>query len=75
LQLSEPFPCAVIAYCPGTLSEETLERFRAGLLAAKSSRHGRQMMQLCRITSFEEVPADFDRMLAAIAKAYPPPAK
>ncbi|MGH7226234.1 MAG: phosphate/phosphite/phosphonate ABC transporter substrate-binding protein [Gemmataceae bacterium] len=68
---SEAFPCAVIAYYPGTLNENLLEQFRAGMLAAKDSRQGRQMMQMCRITSFEPVPNDFDKMLDDIAKAYP----
>jgi ABC-type phosphate/phosphonate transport system substrate-binding protein len=72
---SEPFPCAVIAYYPGTLSTELLEQFRTGMLAAKDSRQGQQMMQLCRITSFEDVPPNFEQMLNAIAKAYPAPAK
>jgi ABC-type phosphate/phosphonate transport system substrate-binding protein len=72
---SEAFPCAVIAYYPGTLSDNLLEQFRSGMLGAKESRPGRQMMQLCRITSFEEVPDDFDKMLEDIARAYPPPAK
>jgi len=72
---SEAFPCAVIAYYPGTLDEQLLDQFRNGMLAAKDSRPGRQMMQLCRITSFEEVPDDFDKTLEDIAKAYPPPAK
>ena len=75
LQQSEQFPCAVIAYYPGVLSAEMIERFRSGMLAAKSSRQGRQMMQMVRISSFEEVPDDFDRMLSDILKAYPPPAK
>jgi ABC-type phosphate/phosphonate transport system substrate-binding protein len=75
LQQSESFPCAVIAYYPGTLSEELLERFRTGMLGAKSSRQGRQMMQMCRITSFEEVPENYEQMLTDIARAYPPMAK
>jgi ABC-type phosphate/phosphonate transport system substrate-binding protein len=75
LRRSEAFPCAVIAYYPGTLSDGLLEQFRAGMLAAKDTRQGRQMMQLCRITSFEDVPEDFNKMLEAIAKAYPPPSK
>jgi ABC-type phosphate/phosphonate transport system substrate-binding protein len=73
LQQSEAFPCAVIAYYPGVLSESLLEQFRSGMLAAKDSRQGRQMMQMCRITRFEEVPDDFDKKLEAIAKAYPSP--
>jgi ABC-type phosphate/phosphonate transport system substrate-binding protein len=75
LQRSEPFPCAVIAYYPGALSDDLLEQFRTGMLAAKDSRQGRQMMQLCRITSFEDVPDDFDKMLEVIAKAYPASSK
>lgn len=70
---SEAFPCAVIAYYPGKLGQGLLDRFREGMLSAKDSRQGRQMMQLCRISSFEDVPDDFDKMLDDIAKAYPPP--
>jgi ABC-type phosphate/phosphonate transport system substrate-binding protein len=69
---SEAFPCAVIAYYPGKLSQSQLERFREGMLSAKETQQGRQMMQLCRISRFEDVPDDFDQMLADIAKAYPP---
>jgi ABC-type phosphate/phosphonate transport system substrate-binding protein len=75
LQHSEAFPCAVIAYNPGKFSEELVERFRTGMLGAKSSPQGRQMMQMCRITSFEEVPPHFAQMLEDIAKAYPPQSK
>ncbi|MHB1424662.1 MAG: phosphate/phosphite/phosphonate ABC transporter substrate-binding protein [Gemmataceae bacterium] len=72
---SEDFPCAVIAYNPGVLSDSLLDQFRTGLLAAKDNSRGRQMMQLCRITRFEDVPEDFDKTLEAIAKAYPPSSK
>ncbi|HTU92855.1 MAG TPA: PhnD/SsuA/transferrin family substrate-binding protein [Gemmataceae bacterium] len=71
---SEAFPCAVIAYYPGKLSQVLLDRFREGMLSAKDSRQARQVMQLCRISSFEDFPADFDKMLDDIAKAYPPSA-
>jgi ABC-type phosphate/phosphonate transport system substrate-binding protein len=70
---SEAFPCGVIAYYPGTLDEHMLDQFRSGMLSAKDSRQARQMMQMCRITRFEEVPEDFDKTLEDIAKAYPPP--
>lgn len=70
---SETFPCAVIAYYPGFLSNTLLEQFRTGMLAAKDSKQGLQMMRMCRITSFEDVPDDFNKLLDDIAKAYPPP--
>jgi ABC-type phosphate/phosphonate transport system substrate-binding protein len=75
LQQSESFPCAVIAYYPGWVSEDLLDQFRTGMLAAKSTRRGRQMLQMCRITSFEEVPEDYEEQLREIARAYPPPSK
>jgi hypothetical protein len=28
---------------------------------------------MCRITSFEELPADYEQVFTDIAKAYPPP--
>jgi ABC-type phosphate/phosphonate transport system substrate-binding protein len=72
LQESETFPPAVVAYYPGTLDEDLLARVRDGMIAAKSTPRGQQLLNLCRITSFEEVPADYDKMLEAISKAYPP---
>lgn len=75
LRESEPFPCAVVAYQPGVLDEGLLERFRDGMIAAKASPRGRQLLDMCRISSFETVPADYEQMLNDIAKAYPPAAK
>jgi ABC-type phosphate/phosphonate transport system substrate-binding protein len=69
---SETFPCAAIAYYPGILPDNLLEQFRTGMLTAKDTRQGRQMMHICRITSFEDVPDDYDKLLDGIAKAYPP---
>jgi ABC-type phosphate/phosphonate transport system substrate-binding protein len=70
---SETFPCAVIAYQPGGMSEETLNRLRAGMIAAKNTERGRKLLNLCRITGFEEVPANYEQNLIDILKAYPPP--
>jgi ABC-type phosphate/phosphonate transport system substrate-binding protein len=72
---SERFPCAVVAYNPGRLPEEQLKVFRDGMIASKTNRKGRELLELCRITGFEAVPADYEQMLADIAKAYPAPAK
>jgi ABC-type phosphate/phosphonate transport system substrate-binding protein len=72
---SESFPPAVIVYQPGILKEDLIDRFREGMLAANETDRGRKLLQLCRITAFRPVPNDYDRMLDAIAKAYPPPAK
>jgi phosphonate transport system substrate-binding protein len=70
---SEAFPPAVIAYKPGVLSEETLKRFRNGLITANQNPKGKQLLNMCRINCFEAVPANYEEMLLSIAKAYPPP--
>jgi hypothetical protein len=44
------------------------------MVAAKDTRKGQQMLQLCRITGFEEVPEGYEQMFSDIAKSYPPPA-
>jgi ABC-type phosphate/phosphonate transport system substrate-binding protein len=77
LRRSEAFPAAVVAYHPGSLSDDLLTRFRDGLLGASSSRRGQRLLEMCKITSFKLVPDDYEEMLKAIAKAYPPlaPAK
>ena len=70
---SEVFPAGVVAYNPGSLGEETVRRFRSGMLNANRSPKGRQLMTLWKLTGFEPVPPDYDETLANIVKAYPPP--
>ncbi len=70
---SENFPTGVIAYRAGALSDETVQRIRAGLMSAKESQQGRQLLKLCRMTGFELAPAEFNESLATFAKLYPPP--
>src|SRR5262249_2251087 len=72
-QRSEAFPPAVIAYKPGVLSDKVLERFRDGLINANKNPKGNHLLNMCRLTCFEAVPDDYEQMLVAIAKAYPPP--
>jgi ABC-type phosphate/phosphonate transport system substrate-binding protein len=73
LQKSEVFPDSVIAYRSGVFDQTVLNRFREGLEKADSTPTGRQLLILWQMTSFEPVPADYERMLADIGKAYPPP--
>jgi ABC-type phosphate/phosphonate transport system substrate-binding protein len=74
LTRSESFPPTVIAFRKGGLDDTTLSRFREGLLSAKTTPRGRQVLQLTKLTGFEPVPKDYDKILVAIGKAYPPPA-
>ncbi len=73
LQKSEVFPDSVVAYRPGVFDQAVLKRFREGLEKADSTAIGRQLLLLWNMTSFEEIPADYERILADIGKAYPPP--
>src|ERR1700730_11651924 len=74
IQRSELFPAAVVAYHPGTMDEDTLHRFRDGLIKANKGALGRQFLTLWKLTAFEPVPADYEQTLADILKAYPHPA-
>jgi len=62
----------VVAYQPGVLDEATLRRFRDGLTSAHRTARGKELLNLCGITAFEEVPNDFEQQLVDIARAYPP---
>jgi ABC-type phosphate/phosphonate transport system substrate-binding protein len=70
---SQPFPPAVIVCYDKVLDEATKKRFRDGLLGAGNKEKGRAMLDLYRLSGFETPPDDFDKVLAATRKAYPPP--
>lgn len=70
---SQPLPPPLVAYHDGVLDEDTLRRFRDGLLNAKRKERGERLLTLFRLTGFEPVPKDFEQVLAATRKAYPSP--
>jgi ABC-type phosphate/phosphonate transport system substrate-binding protein len=72
LAKSRPFPPVVVAYVDGSLDAKTLQRFREGLLGAARKERGEMLLTLFRLTGFEEVPRDFDKVLTETHKAYPP---
>jgi ABC-type phosphate/phosphonate transport system substrate-binding protein len=69
---SQPFPPPVVVYFEGVLDKATLQRFRDGLLNASRKEKGQTLLTLFRLTGFEPVPDDVDRVLAETRKAYPP---
>ncbi len=73
LTQSEAFPPAVIAVKKGALVAEMLKQFQDGVIKAHNSESGRQMMKEWNIDAFEAVPKDYDKRLAEVLKAYPPP--
>jgi ABC-type phosphate/phosphonate transport system substrate-binding protein len=74
VQQSEAFPCAVMAYQPGVLSDRILDAFRDGLIAAKENPKAQTLLKANRVTGFEAVPSGYEKSLEEIAKAYPQPA-
>jgi ABC-type phosphate/phosphonate transport system substrate-binding protein len=74
IKVSETFPAAVVAYAPGVLDEATLQKFREGMAKANETAVGRQMLAGCRLTGFEPVPADYQKLVDEIIKVYPAPA-
>ena len=70
---SQPFPPTMIAYQEGRLDEETLQRFRDGLVRANKSDRGQTLLTMFKITGFEAPPPDLDQVLARTRQEYPPP--
>lgn len=75
LEMSEAFPCSMVACQSGRFNDGQVRRFRSGLVEARNSRKGKQMMEFLRITGFEEVPDYYGKMIVSVAKTYPVPAK
>ena len=70
---SQPFPPPLVAYQGNVVDEGTRERFRQGLLNAANKDKGQTMLTMFRLTGFEAVPEDFDKVLAETRKNYPAP--
>jgi ABC-type phosphate/phosphonate transport system substrate-binding protein len=70
---STPFPPVVVAYQDGALDARTRQRFRQGLLDAGKKKKGEVLLMLFKLTGFEAVPDDFDRVTADTRKHFPPP--
>jgi len=75
LHQSEMFPAAVVAYPKGAISEDDAKRLRDGLATANQTSSGKMMMMMWNLKGFEVPPADYQKRLDAILKAYPLPAK
>jgi len=73
IETSEAFPNSVIAYRPGGLDETSVQKFKDGMSTAHVSPVGARMMSFMKMTKFEQVPQNFDQMMAEVVKAYPPP--
>jgi ABC-type phosphate/phosphonate transport system substrate-binding protein len=70
---SQPFPPIVVAYCGAFLDQSTILRFKDGLLGAAQKEKGETLLTLSHLTGFDNVPPDFDRVLAESRKNYPHP--
>jgi ABC-type phosphate/phosphonate transport system substrate-binding protein len=70
---SSPLPPPVIAYYKGKLDANTLKKVEDGLLRANKTDRGQRMLELFKITGLINPPEDFDQLLGAMLKTYPPP--
>jgi ABC-type phosphate/phosphonate transport system substrate-binding protein len=72
LKESEDFIPAVIAYIPDHMPEGWSDIFRKGMIAANTNPATAKLMMLVKISSFLEVPEDFEDRAAEMLKRYPP---
>jgi ABC-type phosphate/phosphonate transport system substrate-binding protein len=70
---SEPFPPVVVTYVEGVLSDGALQKFRDGMVNASKKEKGQTLLTLFRLSGFETMPPDFDKVLDETLKKYPPP--
>lgn len=70
---SEDFPASVVVYRQDRFDSNTLEKFKEGLVTAHQSAVGKHLLTMWKLTAFEPVPRDYEKTLASIAQAYPPP--
>jgi len=72
LKESEDFIPAVIAYIPNNMPEGWSDIFRKGMISANDNPATSKLMMLVKISSFLEVPENFEARAAEMLKRYPP---
>lgn len=68
---SPAFPPSVVTYYEAGLDPKTRQRFKEGLLGANRKEKGQALLTLFRLTGFEGIPEDFERVLRESRKAFP----
>lgn len=68
---SGTFPAAVIAYQPGLLPEATLQNFKEGMIKSNQTATGRRLLNLWKISAFENVPENYGQLVLNITHTYP----
>jgi len=74
LAVSEEFPTGVLVYQEGSLTEDSLRRFRDGLFGAATTAKGKELLKMMKLAGFDPVPANYDAEVEELLKAYPAPA-
>jgi ABC-type phosphate/phosphonate transport system substrate-binding protein len=69
---SQPFPPIIIAEYDRAVADESLRRFRQGLIGAASKQKTRTVLTFLQLTRFDPVSSDLERVLATTRKTYPP---
>jgi len=72
IEESPTFPMTVIAIREDGVDPNVAHRFESGMLKAKNTIIGRQLLALMQCAGFEAVPADYDRQLDQVAREFPP---
>jgi ABC-type phosphate/phosphonate transport system substrate-binding protein len=68
---SQPFPPIIFAEYHRTVDEGKLRRFQQGLLEADGKERTKAGLVFLRLTRFDPVPPDLERVLAATRQTYP----
>lgn len=70
---SPAFPTGVIAYHESAVTDRAVDKIYKALKGAKNSGAGKQILLNWRMSGFEDVPRDFQKLLDDTRERYPPP--
>jgi ABC-type phosphate/phosphonate transport system substrate-binding protein len=71
---SHSFPAPVIVYKEGSLKQETISKFQAGLADAHKLEDGKDILTMWQIDRFQPVPDNYSKSLDDVRRLYPLPA-
>jgi phosphonate transport system substrate-binding protein len=73
LSESSVFPAAVFVHKPGSLKEETIQRFVKSMTTSHEKPKGQVVLTYWRISQFMNVPAEYYPLLNSVLEEYPKP--
>jgi hypothetical protein len=63
----------IIAYSDKMVDRSAMKRVKNGLLSTKGKTKAETLLNLFKLTGFDDVPADFEQVMVQTRQVFPPP--